>query len=370
MSEPEILLEMDSPLGNVHATVEDDGRVVYLYLQFSQPDGAEPTPQDMKAVWVRNRVPAPDGVDDDALSEGVAPLLPRHCCAHPQGAPQLNEDDLGMFWFEEGNGAALAEGDRLLAVIPPWSGEGGFHGYATDCIAESPYAWPLEDDNAMHDRVQQASEYWGLWEDESFWERYSSSLIKPLEAQFGPHAKYYAIDGDQWPPKALLRFDLPDRYLLVTVGVSLLPQPNVERVMEDPSPIRRIELAAAVNKDCPIDQLKRVGRYLSGQSKYPWTHWSWLGEGHTMPCDSTPESCGGKRFPAALITSGLNATPQIDWPTFRDDPINLLWFFPITAAEREWAQANGSADLVDRLVAANTDITIRPRRPLANLTLG
>ena len=64
------------------------------------------------------------------------------------------------------------------------------------------------------------------------------------------------------------------------------------------------------------------------------------------------------------MTSRLGGTPQINWPSFRDDPINLLWFFPITASERAWAEANVSDDLFDQLAAANNDITIRPRREL------
>jgi hypothetical protein len=290
--------------------------------------------------------------------------MPREYCRHPSGAAPLDPDKLRVIWLEEGNGAALVEGDEILAIIPPWSGEEGFHGYARDCSSESPFAWPLDEDNALFERIHRAEEYWALWDDEKFWQRFSSQLIRPLETALGPHAKYYAIDGGRWPPRALLRFDLPDRYLLITVGISLLPQPNVERYAEDPSPLRRIELAAAVEKSCPVEEVKRLGSYLSGQAQFPWSHWSWLGAGHTLDCRATPKSCGGNRFPAALLTTRLANAPKIPWPSFRGDPINLLWIVPITTAERDWAMANGSDSLIDQLIAAKVDVTIRQRREL------
>jgi hypothetical protein len=163
----------------------------------------------------------------------------------------------------------------------------------------------------------------------------------------------------------LLRFDLQDRYVLVTVGVSLLPQPQVETCMDDPSPFRRIELAGAIDKNCPVDQVMRFADYLGAQSRYPWTHWSWLGEGHTIPCDAVPESCGGEQFPAALLSKRLPATPPIVWPLFREDPINLLWFLPVSAAEREWAMANSTNELIDRLIENHVDVTICRRQGLA-----
>jgi hypothetical protein len=361
--EPEIILEDTSPWGNVAATVEDDGRVIYFYLHFlenGEPKG------DIRACWVRNRNAAPAELELDDMQEGLAPLMPADFTAHPDGAPPLRADSLRIVWLEEGNGAALIDGDSTLAVIPPWSGEEGFSGYARDCTsADSPLAWPLTDDNAMHERVQRARDYWRMWDNEDFWQKFSGALIDPLEAQFGEHTQYFAIDGRKWPPKALLRFDLPDHYILVTVGVSLLPQPSVEQVTDDPTPLRRIELAAAIDPRCSDEDVMRVVRYLSAQSRYPWTYWTWLGDGHTVPCDSFPQACGGDQFPAALLSAHPPAAPHIDWPDFRGDPINLLWLLPITQKERDWAMQHGSVDLLQKLSTAGHDFVIRRRAELA-----
>ena len=362
MDEPGIIFNEVSPLGNVSAQVEDDGRVVFFYLAFFQ--NGEEEPEEMKACWVRNRGPAPDSIDKAGMKEGLPPMMPREFCRHAQGNPALNADELRVIWFEEGNGAALVESNQILTIIPPWSGYEGFHGYARDCTADNRIAWPLTADNELHERMRLADEYWKLWDDEEYWTKYSSLLIEPLEAVLGPHSKYYAIDGDKWPPKALLRFDLPDRFILVTVGVSLLPQPGCERYTDDPSDIRRIELAAAFDTGCPVEQVNKFGSYLSGQSRYPWTAWSWLGLGHTVDCESTPQACGGKQFSSALLSTRLPGTPKFKWPSFRGDPINLLWYLPISDGEREWAKANSTDALIDELMQAGVDVTIRSRREL------
>jgi hypothetical protein len=362
VNEQGIVLDDTSPLGNVAATVEDNGRVVYFYLHFlenGEPQG------DMRACWVRNRVPGTARLEVDDMDQGQAPLMPASDCAHPQGAAPLKADALRIVWFEEGNGAALLEGDSILAIIPPWSGEGGFWGFARDCTsAENPLAWPLTAENALHDRVRRAEEYWRMWDVEDFWRKFASALIEPLEARLGEHSHYYGIDRNEWPPKALLRFDLPEHYILITVGVSLLPQPAVERYVEDPAPHRRIELAAAIDRQCPEKEVMRMGSYLSGQSRYPWTCWNWLGDGHTMPCDSFPKTCGGDEFPAALLCAQPPGAPQFEWPAFRGDPINLLWFLPITRRERDWAEEHSSSELLEKLRAAGNDVVIRSRNEL------
>ena len=56
MDPPDPVLEQLSPLGNVSAVVEDDGRVVFLYLRFENPpEGTAP----IRACWLRNRIAAP-----------------------------------------------------------------------------------------------------------------------------------------------------------------------------------------------------------------------------------------------------------------------------------------------------------------------
>jgi hypothetical protein len=266
-----------------------------------------------------------------------------------------------VVWFEEGNGAALLDGDGILAIIPSWSGMGGFDGYSRQCVGEGPTAWALPEDPTIHERVRSAQEYWQLWDDESFWESYRDRLLAPLEALLGAHCKYYAIDGGNWPPRALVRFDLPQSYVLVTIGMSLLPMPRVEMEADDPSPYRRTELGAVIDRRVPEAEVSRFGSYLSRQAGYPWQSWSWLGHGHTVPCNSTPPTCGGTKLPFALLSAQMAGAPQVEWPDFRGDHINLLWVTPISAKERELATQKGSDALRAQFARAGRTTLISPR---------
>lgn len=356
----ETLLETMNPNGNIQAFVEAEAGTIYFYLfHIWQKDEAD----RIRTCWVGNLEPAPAELDVESMREGGPPKMPAASCAHPDGRAAPEPADLRVVWFEEGNGAALFERDQLLAVIPPWSGYEGFHGYARDCTEESPLAWPLPDTDTFHARIRRAEEFWGLWDREDYWTTYRDQYMEAIESHFGcRHNKYYAIDGGHWPPKAMLRFDLPDRIVLVTVGVSLRPQPNVEMYVDAPSLFRRVELAAALDPACDEDELQKLAEYLSGQSGYPWSHYSWLGHGHTMPCSATPISLGGEAFPFVLLCTSLHGVPPLDLPDYRGDPVNVLWMLPITRKERDFAEQQGSGPLVDRLSAAARDMTIRTRQ--------
>ena len=72
----ESLVEDVSPFGNIVAAVEDDERVVYFYLHYTERTDDDESGPSTKACWVRNRLPAPAKLDRAAMKEGRAPLLP------------------------------------------------------------------------------------------------------------------------------------------------------------------------------------------------------------------------------------------------------------------------------------------------------
>ncbi len=354
-----ILLEETSPLGNVVAVVEDDDRVVYFYLNFL--NAPEDDPLRVRSCWVRNRLRAPQRIDEAAMERGEAPLMPAAHCLDPGPGQPLDTESLRVIWFEELDAAALVENDEALAIIPAWSGLQGFYGYARDCVGQGPFAWELDAENVLHQRIASAGAFWNLWDDDEFWQEWLDQRIAEIERVLGPHAKYYAIDGDEFPPRAMLRFDLPDRYILMTVGVSLFCLPKVEQHFDDPSPRRRIELAAAFDRKCPDGELSRFGQYISGQARYPWHHFAPLGHGHTMPCDSTPSAFDGRRFNHVLFSQTLPKTPELRLSYFQRDPINVLWMLPISQREREFAVKNSSAELERRLASAGVTVVVRAR---------
>jgi hypothetical protein len=341
----EIVHAESSPNINVEAIVEQDDRVAYFYLR-----GDPQIEFGLRTCWVRNVRPAPKDLDVKGMRRGTPPMLPAAQCKHPQGAPPLRAEDLEIVWFEEGDAAALVENGEVLAVVPCWSGQNGFDGYARDCIGQSPLAWELEPDNVLLARIGRAADYWRSWDDDENnpWTEVQDSQIEAYSQQLGNYDKYYAIDGGEWPPKALVRIPLPSAIALVTVGVCLRPQPTVEMYADNPEELSRIELGMALDPSLPAESLNACGSYISAQSRLPWTHCTWLGEGHTIPFDALP----GGPYSAVLLQRSPQGAAAAQLPSFRGDPVNLLWMTPITAAERKFAEEHGSRSLAGRLAAA------------------
>ena len=348
----DILLEQVSPDDRIQAVVEQDGRVAYFYLY-----GAPESGFGMRTCWIRNLGAAPDSLDKQAMQAGVAPMLPRQYCLHPDGASALDASALSVVWFEEGDGAALLEHGSVVAIIPGWSGQGGFHGYAVDCTAESPLCWPLADDNVMHERVRRAGLSWSAWDREPTpWSTIEQAQLASYATQIGPREKYFNIGGDAWPPRGLLRIPVQGGVALVTVGLGLRPQPAVEQAMENPTGHRRIELGAALSAAFG-EHADMFSRYLSGQCQLPWTKRTWLGPHHTVPCDALP----GTGFTAVLLCRTFYGAPLLTLPAFGGDSVNLLWAIPITSAEREFAMANDGAALAGLLEKAGAGWLAGPR---------
>lgn len=345
MTEPIVLLEDSSPNGNGVAVVEQDDRVACFYFM-TEIDGEK----CIRTCWVRNLQPAPEVLDALGMREGIPPMMPRAHCKHSDGSPPLDPQNLRIVWSEEGDAAALYERDELLAVIPSWSGSNGFDGFARDCIGSGPIVWELSDTNFSHQRYAKAAEYWRSWDDGDLWPDYQDKMLGAMQQAFGPHSRYFAIDGGNWPPKALVWFNYNSSAILSTIGVSLRLQPAVELSVENPSPFQRIELGACLDLSVGESVIKEVASYISGQSGLPWSQNNWLGHGHTLPADVFERHSAG-RMPFVILSNqhpGL-ITPPL--PAFRDDPVSILWMIPISERERELAVRNGSAALFERLFA-------------------
>ena len=334
------LLEEVGPNGNVQAVVEAVDDVCYFYLF-----GAEGTNFETKSVWVRNLTAAPKSLDRNRMRAGKPPLNPAGNCNHPDGLALPDKEKLEIVWLPEGNGAALCEDDEILAIIPPWSGYEGFRGFARDAVGDGPLAWELDEDNVLIERLAKAHEFWSAWQDENLWGAIQRDLMSRIEKKLGKHSKYYGIDGDNWPPKAMLRINRSDSVVLITVGVSIRPQPNVEMATETPEELRRIELGAILPPSWSDKDVKKFGQYLSAQSDFPWTQYTWLGPGHTIGCD-----CWQNRsFNSALLQYEHANAPRLQLGTQFGDPVNVLWFLAITADERQIAVDQGSGRLLQQL---------------------
>ena len=336
------LLEEVNPNGNIQAVVESDDDVCYFYLS-AAPD----TQFGVKSVWVRNHTRAPETLEVERMRSGSPSRNPARHCRDTAGRPAPAADDLRVVWLPEGNGAALYEREQLLAIIPPWSGPNDFHGYARDNIGQGPVAWELGPDNALIERFNQAQTFWRRWDDKEFWPSIQSSQISQLEKIFGHHTAYYAIDGGQWPPKAMARFAWKGRTVLVTVGVALRPQPNVEMATDTPDQLRRVELGVVLPGNWSEEAVQGFAKYLGGQSNLPWNDYTWLGPGHTLTCDAWQNP----HHTIALLQQEHSGAPRIALERVLGDPVNVLWFVPVSEEERRVAIDQGSERLKSRLPA-------------------
>ncbi|MFC6934795.1 hypothetical protein ACFQHO_33665 [Actinomadura yumaensis] len=99
------------------------------------------------AAWVTNHGDAPSDLDRTRLDAGQVPLLPASHVRFPEGRKELDESALEVVWFEEGDGVAILESGDPICVIPGWSDMSrGIPGYSRDVTAQSPFAFPLEDE--------------------------------------------------------------------------------------------------------------------------------------------------------------------------------------------------------------------------------
>ena len=334
-----IILEDMSPDNTLQAVVEEDTGVVFFYIW-----GGRDSSFGVRSCWVRNLLPAPEQAWGKDIPSGKAPPLPRKHCKHPDGAPPLISERLRVVWFEQGDGAALLEGDDILAVIPGWSGQDGFNGFARDCNGTSELCWELEKGNVLSEQVHSALDFWKAWDSSPTpWERVQQSVIESVEKSVGAHKKYFAIDRGEWPPMGLLQISVPGGTAFVTVGVSLRPQPSVDGYVDEPSLYRRIELGMCVGGDLGQAQLNKIGGYVSAQTHFPWSLFTWLGPGHTINCNLFPG------FSSVVLTPQPLGAPPVKLASFRGDPVTLLWMIPITEPELRFAMDNSSEALLSQM---------------------
>lgn len=336
------ILEEVCPNGNIMAIVEETADTSYFYLHGSPESGF-----GVRSVWLRNHVSAPSTLDVEAMKDGSPPVNPAAYCIDTDAQPSLETDDLSVIWLPEGNAAALCSGEEMIAIIPPWSGHNGFSGFARDAIGEGPLAWPLTAENVLHDRFAAARGYWAAWDQGDVWADCQSSLLSSLETQLGAYSNYYSIDSGNWPPKAMVRVPLKHGVAYATVGVSLRPQPNVEMATEHPERLRRVEMGVLLPNNWSRDEETQFASYLSAQSNLPWGQYTWLGDGHTIPCDSWRNPL----FPSAMIVDRHPAVKKISLGSQFEDPVELLWLLPLTEVETETAIQRGSAEVRKELPA-------------------
>jgi suppressor of fused protein SUFU len=346
---PEILLSSESPYGSRRLVVEYDGSTTaaYVYDQSAV----------IAAVWIANHQPAPQAADPAQVAAGQAPVMPAGHTKHPEGLPQLDRRVLRALWFEEGDGVAVVEGGRLLAVIPGWSDVSrGMPGYSRECIGQTPFAWALDDAmEGLGPRADQATGFWRWRASEGAWAGFQQALLGHLLGRLGPGSRYWDVSAGKMPLAGVSeRSPTRDRpfTVLSTIGMSCQRMPVVEQYAEDPTSSARIELALATTMPSP--DAARIFLWLA---HYPWRAVTWFGPGHTIRWYHEPGTfpLGGGNTAVLLLDDPAQLigpeVPDMSGFSFGGDPVRWLWVLPISERERLFAKERGSASLVTQLAA-------------------
>lgn len=154
--ESRILIEEWSNICDAQAFVEETDTCTYFYIWFHP--GKDNS--FIKSCWICNNAEAKEMLDLDTMEEGMAPMMPAANVLHNRQGIHLQKDALEIMWFEEGDAAALLQGDMLLCVIPAWSGQNGFHGYSRYAKETSELACPMKAaENTLKQRVEKVGTF-------------------------------------------------------------------------------------------------------------------------------------------------------------------------------------------------------------------
>lgn len=332
-----VLKEEWSPVSAIQAFVEKSDMNYYFYLWIN-PEDAENA--EMRSCWICNRVKAPANVKEafKMAGDGNAPCMPAEFVNHDLEGIELDADSLEIQWFEEGDSAALLSGDKIIAVIPSFSGYKGFNGYSIYANGTGPFAWELKGAYERFEReVKDSREFWDSFENSDYWGKTQDYHLKLIKNFFGEEEKYYVIDGEKFPPKALVKGRQDGIIYGITLGVSLIPMPKVEMsYQEEYKNFRRMELGFACDEKYE-DLFQQFLSTMSWLAAYPWLDQTFLGHGHTIPYSYI----NGFDY---ILFINARLVPEINSPVYDDfmgDKINLLWLKLITKEEQQFIKDNG-----------------------------
>ena len=92
---------------------------------------------------------------------------------------------MSLVWFEEGDGAALYEDGRMIAVIPGWAGR-EFPGYSLYAKGMAPLAWELQEAlPVLEQRMERSRMYWDIMES-GYFETMQQEQLAAMEAFLVP----------------------------------------------------------------------------------------------------------------------------------------------------------------------------------------
>lgn len=360
ISGPRIIFQTKSPSCNIHAIVEENDECVYFELI-----GQDQSGPFMKSCWVRNYKKAPREMQPRIKENGESSMLAGMYCVEPEGSPKIYPSNLEVVWTEEGDGAALLYNGEILSVILNDVYD-QCPGYARDCTAPTTFAWPLGKDdvkvNPIIKRIRKAQEFWENWDDNT-WSDAADEYLKYIEENLGAQKEIYSIDGGKWPPKVMSLIEKGDTTYIFTVGVSLRPQPQVQKYFSNSSDFKRFELAFAIKSELLEKNKENILQYLSNVTCLPWVNIGWISNGHTMRCDVLNDN--EIKFSNVLFINNMfiENAPDLKFRNYRGDRVNILWLIPLTEEEEELCEKTGAGELLENIKDSNENLMVFTAQP-------
>ena len=328
------LLEITNWVQSRTAVLEYDNDSIHLY---SHPHSKD---QELKCLWVANTSKRMFKTGDIAsdMKKGLQPYMPKkHCNKKAFIKDYENKDNWRLQWGLDQNSISVHYKDKLIAVMPEWSGHEGFWGYSIGVSDETDIAWPLNDGNEQIKRITSEQVFLDNWSDSDWVELQEGVMGKYKNSMRGDN-RYFAGDGGNWPPLGIHYCKNAEQELISTIGMSILPMPLLGMNFENPEPYRKIELAIIFEN--ARDGLP-LASYISGQATYPWSFGTHFNHGHTIPCSQLEEAGSDMSFMLILETANFLPEISLNQPNTR-----LLFMLPIYESEQVYIEKNGSSDFL------------------------
>lgn len=368
-----ILYQETNPYGSFVAYLEDDGRTIYLYLQsIHNPE------KEMKALWIQNRIPAPESRKETGHKNGLAPYLCKGEIYENSPIEPMDTSQIHFIWTEEGDGVALFYKEELQAFLPPWAGLKSISGYSRYAKLDTPTASPLgdPDNGVLADRIESSRKFWEFRGQKNSWKEIQAHRMRYLEFSLGPHSKYWSADGGKFPHLAILKFQpefAQDIVIYTTIGMSAQNMPTVELYIKDYLNSSRIELVFAVRTLEGQDSTESwIPNAIGEIIKYPWNMGKWFGEGHTISLPRRDPEALYLNFTHLFLTCKMDSYnylgKKLENPlrnplmTENGLKINFLYMIPITDEEVHYIRSQGATSFLELMKIKEVGWVHNPER--------
>ncbi len=322
------LIESYSPCCPRIAFFEVDDTSAFFYIGDSEKQ------EIISACFVANVKSVDDAISHEEWENGgyaTTPMLDYKFVNHSTNGMQFdnNIENYEVVWTQEGTGAGLYYMGELLAYIPEWAND-EMPGYSKYVSVITEYAYPLADAfEPISNRLNEARNFWSGFDYGTWWQDIQDGYLDSIEEYIGKIDKYYAIDGGEFPPMALVTSITDELCYAMTLGVSIVRLPLTEvYYQEDYKEFSRIELGFVCTKEYE-EYFSAISDELSAIASYPWNTVTPLGHGHTVVSHAIPN------YPILWLINAnmLSEKCRPNFDIIYGDRVNLLWAVPITQDE-------------------------------------